>query len=251
MPSQRVLRGYVGDVLFGRDHRKQALQSGEPGRLAVRLCEELVGVDAPDRRPRGARPVGDRRRHVRRDLVEQWQGQLHDLARHTIGVPKLLDGSRRHRQAGGAGPRPNGGRAPRPSPARGRRSSSASPRRRGGRSSEAASASGLGPRRRSRDRTRAAPCRGASVPRRRGRHRRPTDRRRCRSMSFCSAASSTPSAASARNALELRSRATSRSGETTGHAAFSTRSRYPPDRRACSTSSKLRIAAPPSWEYSS
>ena len=44
-------------------------------------------------------------------VVEQRQRQLHDLARHAVGVPKLLDVRVGAVPAGAAGPRPSGGRA--------------------------------------------------------------------------------------------------------------------------------------------
>ena len=62
-----VARRCVGDELVGGDHREQAFEGAEPRRLAVRLGEQVVGVDAPDRRRRGAGAVRDRRRDVRRD----------------------------------------------------------------------------------------------------------------------------------------------------------------------------------------
>ena len=55
---------------------------------SARRCSS--GYQVQDRRI-GARAVGDRRRDVGRDRVEERQGHLHDLARHTVGMPQFLD----------------------------------------------------------------------------------------------------------------------------------------------------------------
>ncbi len=56
-----------------------------------RLGQQVLFLDLPDRRRRGAGAVRDRRRDVGRDRVEQRQRDLHDLARHAVGVAQLLD----------------------------------------------------------------------------------------------------------------------------------------------------------------
>ena len=84
--GQRGLGELVRD-----DQRDEALLARQARGLAVGLLEQLVCRHAPDVGRGGAGPVGERPLDVRRDVVEQRQRELHDLARDAVGMTELLD----------------------------------------------------------------------------------------------------------------------------------------------------------------
>ena len=91
----------------GRDHAP----AGPPRRRAGAASSKAAasgGVGLDDPRALGPDAVGDRRLDLGRDPLEQRQRELHDLARHAVGVAQLLDLRALARRRGAAAARASG-----------------------------------------------------------------------------------------------------------------------------------------------